>query len=92
MYPFEVLIPILVPTALFFSIAAVLILRGPLGKALGERIAARREAAETSPELERLNLELSELRERVTELEERLDFAERMLVDRVDRPRLGGEG
>jgi hypothetical protein len=33
--------PFLVPMTLFVSVAAVLIFRGPLGKAIGERIAGR---------------------------------------------------
>ncbi|GBD31353.1 hypothetical protein HRbin33_00305 [bacterium HR33] len=98
MQPFEVLIPI----AFFFSIAAVFILRGPLGKALADRIAGRavggRSAAEGDVlwrevvELRNRMEVLEELASRVQELEERMDFAERLLAQQRDRPRLGGEG
>jgi hypothetical protein len=83
--PFEVWIPI----AFFFSVAAIVILRAPLGKALADRIAGR--AGDRSG-LDRLSVQLGELSERVAELEERLDFAERLLVRRGDRLGLPGEG
>ena len=71
----------LIPIALFFSVAAVLILRGALGKALGERIGwggGREDSAAATA----LKAEMEELRYRLTELEERVDFSERMLAQR----------
>jgi hypothetical protein len=72
--------PFLVPMTLFVSVAAVFILRGPLGKALGERIAGRSLEAPNSQETEALHAEVDELRFHLTEVEERLDFAERLIA------------
>lgn len=90
----------LIPVAFFFSVAAILILRGPLGRALGERIAAGGSAGRMADEVAASQRELAELRARlevleelvarVQELEERLDFAERLLVRQGERPKLGG--
>jgi hypothetical protein len=85
----------LVPIALFVSLAAVFILRGPIGRALADRLAGRAGPGPaavsdaTAPELD-------DLRRRVEELEERLDFAERRLVgertEPVPRGRIGERG
>ncbi len=80
--------PFLVPIALFVSIATAVVLRGPLGKALGERIAGR--AGVGDRESEALRAELEDLRFRVVEMEERLDFAERLLAQQKQRQMLGG--
>ena len=72
--------PFLVPISLFVSIAAVAIFRGPLGKALGERIAGRQLDTDTMAEAEVLHADMDELRFRIAEVEERLDFAERLLA------------
>ena len=74
------LIPIVVPGTLFVSIAAAIILRGPLGKALGERIAGRKLDGDVSAETEALHADVEELRFRLSEFEERLDFTERLLA------------
>lgn len=75
--------PAIISGVLFLSVAAVLILRGPLGKALARRIEgnAAPDAAlsERVRELEQRLLEVEHDRQRVQELEERLDFAERLL-------------
>ena len=77
---------LLVPIVLFLSIAATMILRGPLGRAWGERLAGRKDHGGASgEETEALRGELEDLRYRLTEVEERLDFAERMLVQRKER-------
>jgi len=78
--------PFIVPVAMFAAIAAVIILRGPLGRALAERIAGGRgrEAGAAEP----LLTEVEELRRRVGEMEERLDFAERLLARHRDAERL----
>ena len=79
--------PFLVPITLFVSIAAIVILRGPLGKGLAERLSGRvpdRDAADT----EALHAEIDELRFRVSEVEERLDFTERLLAQQPGREAL----
>jgi hypothetical protein len=78
----------LIPIALFFSIAATAILRGPLGKALAERISGQ--AAERSASLDdgEVRAELDEVRYRLHDVEERLDFTERMLTRGQQLPKL----
>ncbi len=85
--------PFLVPIVLFVVIGATAILRGPLGKALGERIAGKSAAGEGSAETEELRGDVEELRSRLTEMEERLDFTERVLAQHreTDPPRIKGE-
>jgi hypothetical protein len=72
--------PFMVPITMFVTIGAVIILRGPLGKALGERLAGRTPAAVDGAEAGALRAEVEEMRYRLTDVEERLDFAERMLT------------
>jgi hypothetical protein len=72
--------PFLVPISLFVSLAAVAIFRGPLGKALGERISGRQLEADSSGETEALHADMDELQFRLSEVEERLDFTERLLT------------
>ena len=72
--------PFLVPISLFISLAAVAIFRGPLGKALGERISGRQLGADTLAEADALHADMDELRFRLSEVEERLDFTERLLT------------
>lgn len=72
--------PFLVPISLFLTVGAVLIFRGPLGKAIGERIAGRPRELQHSGEAEELRGEVEDLRWRLGELEERLDFTERVLA------------
>ena len=80
--------PFIVPVALFFTIGAVVILRGPIGKALADRLAGR--APQVLPPHDgELLPEVEDLRYRVTDLEERLDFAERMLAQHREPEKLG---
>jgi hypothetical protein len=72
--------PFLVPISLFVSLAAVAIFRGPLGKAIGERIAGRQLEAGSSAETDALHADVDELRFRLSEVEGRLDFTERLLA------------
>lgn len=72
--------PFLVPIALFASLAAVAIFRGPMGKALGERWAGHQLDPENTAETEALHADIDELRFRLSEVEERLDFTERLLA------------
>lgn len=67
------------------SIASVIILRGPLGKAWAKRIEGASGQVDTQvfPAVEDLQGRVAELEDRVGrmhELEERLDFAERLLA------------
>jgi hypothetical protein len=88
--------PVLIVALLIVASAAVLILRGPLGKALARRLegATGREDA-TDAGVAGLVARLTELEQRdarVAELEERLDFAERLLAQRdAERLPRGGE-
>ena len=66
-----------IPSTIIGAIAAAVVLRGPVGQALGRRI-QNTEVSELPPE-QVLN-ELDELRSRISELEERTDFAERLLA------------
>ena len=73
-------LPIIV---LFISLAAVIVLRGPLGRAIGERIGRQRDAGDR--ELQDLKGEVEELRHQLGEVQERLDFAERLLARQDER-------
>ncbi len=68
---------------LFMSLAAIFVLRGPLGRALGERIAGQRDANDR--EIQDLKGEVEELRHSLSEVQERLDFAERLLARQDER-------
>jgi hypothetical protein len=75
--------PVLITGLIILAVAAVLILRGPLGRALARRIEGT--AGHDEPAVQALTDRVAdlELREaRIGELEERLDFAERMLAQR----------
>lgn len=79
----------LIPIAFFFSLAAVLILRGPLGKALAERLSGRRRDDEDG---EQLRGDVDELRGQLAEMQERLDFAERLLTQQREAGKLPDGG
>lgn len=83
------LAPVIATCTFFVAFASVLILRGPLGKALARRI----EGAAAPGNLEGRVAELERQAERVHELEERLDFAERLIAQgRQEATRLPGGG
>lgn len=70
---------------------AAIIFRGPVGKAIGRRIAGEDSGA-IPPELPAEILdELDGLRHRVAELEERVDFSERLLAQKQAAPGGGGD-
>ena len=80
---------------LFVSVAATIILRGPLGKALADRIAGRTAHAPDTTlagELDRTQGELEDVKHRLAEVEERQDFAERMLSQRGEAGHMGLPG
>lgn len=74
----------------FLSIASIAILRGPLGRALAERISGRAPEPDHGlvRELDRMSAELDDVRHRLAESEERLDFAERLLAKQRQKPAL----
>jgi hypothetical protein len=76
-------------SVVFMASASVLIFRGPLGRAIGDRIAGR---VGPEPETERLHAEVDDLRHRLAEVEERLDFAERALAQSRESERVGPGG
>jgi hypothetical protein len=85
----------LVAMTLFVTVSGALVLRGPIGKALAERIAGRRAVPgagdpEQAEQLERTLADLEEMRHRVAELEERQDFTERVLAAHRAPDRLEG--
>ena len=86
------LIPIVVPTAFAFSIAAAAILRGPFGQALAKRMGGGSIDHDTQEETEALHADVDGLRERLSEVEERLDFTERMLAQQPRKEALPPEG
>ena len=94
---------------LFLSLAAVFILRGPIGKALGQWIASWgspehkameakwAEVAAVSKgvplgEVADLRADVEDLQRQLADVQERLDFAERVLARREDRPTLMPKG
>jgi hypothetical protein len=74
-----------IPALITGGVVTAIVLRGPLGGALAERIhSGTVGAGEVPPELLE---ELDEMRTRVVELEERVDFTERLLArQRADEP------
>ena len=76
--------PELPMSIMFLSLAAIFVLRGPLGRAIGERIAGRRELADDR-EIHELKGEVEALRQQLYEVQERLDFAERLLARQDER-------
>jgi len=79
----DAIAPMVVLSTLFLSAGAVFIFRGPLGKALADRIAGRHLAAD--PETQRLRQDVDELRAELGAVQERLDFTERLLTRGQER-------
>jgi len=75
-----------VPVVMFVMIGLTVILRGPLGQAIADRV--RGGTGEADPrlreELEHLRMEIDEVRGQLSETQERLDFAERLLARREE--------
>jgi hypothetical protein len=67
------------------AIGMAMILTGPIGVALAERIRGARAAGDPA-----LAGEVEELRGRLAEVEERLDFAERLLAQAREADQLHG--
>ena len=83
----------LIPMTLFISIASVWILRGPIGKALADRISGRAaQIDDASSDGKEVLAEVEEVRYRLTDVEERLDFSERILARQNRQAPLGPAG
>ena len=85
---------VLIPITLFFSIAATVILRGPFGQALADRIAGRKPVDGSNDlagreQVEHALGELDDMRQRLTDLEERQDFTERLLAQQREHRSVG---
>lgn len=93
--------PALTFSIISISVAAIFVLRGPVGKALAQWIggwshneskwieAKMREAGGgTSADVDQLRAEVDELRGQLAEVHERLDFTERMLAKTREAERL----
>ena len=70
--------PLIGMVTLFLTTGAVLIFRGPIGRALAERIAGRHGPSDA--ETQRLRQDVDDLRTELGAMQERLDFAERLLT------------
>ena len=81
--------PFVVPVVFFVMIGLTVILRGPLGQAIADRIRHGAGGSGTDrqlrEEMDNLRLEVDELRGQLSEAHERIDFAERLLARR-DEP------
>jgi hypothetical protein len=78
--------PFVVPVVFFVMIGLTVILRGPLGQAIADRIRHGASGTGTDArlreEVDTLRLEMDELRGQLSEAHERIDFAERLLARR----------
>jgi hypothetical protein len=85
---------VLVPMTLFVSIAAVAVLRGPLGSAIAERIRGGHgvDDSRLQADVEQLRHELDQVRQELAETQERVDFAERLLARPAEPGRLPDAG
>lgn len=83
--------PFGVPIVMFVMIGLTIILRGPLGQAVADRIRGGG-SADADPrlreELDHLRMEVDDLRGQLTEAQERIDFAERLLARRDEAVQL----
>ena len=75
--------PRVVLSTMSLSAAAIFVLRGPLGKALADRLAGR--SAAGGREVEQLRHDVDDLRSELGAMQERLDFAERLLTRGQER-------
>jgi hypothetical protein len=87
--------PIMITAVLTAAVAGVIVLRGPVGRALARRIeggvAPDRDVVERIAGLEQRVAELQEGQQRIDELENRLDFAERVLARPTGGAPLGAD-
>jgi hypothetical protein len=89
------LAPAIVMMVISISIATVIILRGPVGKALGRRIEGGSppdsDLVQRVEELETRLLAAEQVEARLAEVEERLDFTERLLAKERKVAQIHGE-
>jgi hypothetical protein len=87
--------PMVVISVISISVAAILILRGPIGRALGKRLegnsAPDSDLVQRVEELETRLLVAEQVEGRLAEVEERLDFAERLLAGEKKAAQVQGE-
>ena len=87
--------PMVAISVISISIALVLILRGPLGRALGRRLEGNSgpdaDLQHRVEELETRLLAAEQVEGRLAEVEERLDFAERLLASEKKSVQIPGE-
>jgi len=69
-----------IPVGIVGAIAAAIVLRGPLGKAMARRIEGGADRAAVEDATAPLVAHIESLQGRVSELEERVEFAERVLT------------
>ncbi len=80
-----------IPVGILGVVGGVVVMLGPVGKAIAGRISGRSVAGLTPEELDEIHARLQELEQsqaRLAELEERVDFTERLLAQRKDPERL----
>jgi hypothetical protein len=86
--------PFAVPIVMFVMIGLTVILRGPLGQAIADRI--RGSIPDADPrlreEMDHMRMEVEDLRGQIAEAQERIDFTERLLARRDETVRLPGGG
>lgn len=85
--------PVVVSLTITIAVALVVILRGPVGRALGRRIEGVKGSDESHAlaavdDMQARVAQLEQQVDRMHELEERLDFAERLLARQADTSRL----
>ena len=88
--------PMVVMTVISLSVVAIVVLRGPVGRALGRRIEGASvpdaDLVHRVEELETRLLAAEQVESRLAEVEERLDFTERLLAaEKKKAVRIQGE-
>ena len=79
--------PLFIASLITLVTGAVLIFRGPLGKALVRRIEGNQANSEIDARVQDLEHRVAEAERERVELVERLEFAERMLLQAREAPR-----
>jgi Tfp pilus assembly protein PilO len=78
-----------------FSAAMAAVMLGPIGKAIARQLSGEsqgRSLTESTGQFDALMGELQALREDMAQIHERMDFTERLLAQRTERPALPREG
>ena len=85
----DAIAPMVVLVTMFVTVGTTVILRGPLGKAIADRVAGRVDRGSPEVGVQELRQEIEELKIGLAEVQERLDFTERVLA-RGRAPELPG--